>query len=54
MAIDLEKKDIRSDKVRNIMVEKPPVLIRYGTAIITFLLLIVAAIAYYMIHGTLI
>ena len=32
MVKDLENKDIRSDKVRNIMVEKPPVLISYGTA----------------------
>ena len=42
MSKDLEKKDIRSDKVRNIMVEEPPVLIRYGTIIIAFLLLALA------------
>ena len=34
MAKDMEKKNIRSDKVRNIMMEKPPLLIRYGTVII--------------------
>lgn len=51
---DLEKKEIRSDKVRNIMIEKPPLVIRYGTTIITVLLLIFAAIAYYVIYGTLI
>ena len=28
MAKDMEKKNIRSDKVRNIMMEKPPLLIR--------------------------
>lgn len=44
MAIDFEKKDIRSDKVRKIMVEKPPVLIRYGTTIITVLLLVMVAV----------
>lgn len=50
MAKDLEKKDIRSDKVRNIMVEKPPVLIRYGTAIIATLLVAVAFVAFYIIR----
>lgn len=51
MAIDLEKKDIRSDKVRNIMVEKPPVLIRYGTAVIATLLFAVAVIVFYIIRN---
>ena len=50
MAKDLEKKDIRSDKVRNIMMEKPPVLIRYGTAIIATLLVAVAFVASYIIR----
>ena len=49
MAKDFEKKDIRSDKVRNIMMEKPPVLIRYGTAIIATLLVAVAFVAFYII-----
>ena len=39
MAKDMEKKNIRSDKVRNIMMEKPPLLIRYGTVIIAVILL---------------
>ncbi len=46
MAKDLEKKEIRSAKVRNIMIEKPPLLVRYGTVIIATLLLIVVVIAY--------
>jgi hypothetical protein len=50
MAKDLEKKDIRSDKVRNIMVEKPPVLIRYGTAIIATLLFTVTIVVFYIIR----
>jgi hypothetical protein len=50
MAKDFEKKDIRSDKVRNIMMEKPPVLIRYGTAIIATLLVAVAFVAFYIIR----
>jgi hypothetical protein len=50
MAKDFEKKDIRSDKVRNIMMEKPPVLIRYGTAIIATLLVTVAFVAFYIIR----
>jgi len=52
MAKDLEKKDIRSDKVRNIMVEKPPVLIRYGTAIIATLLFTVTIVVFYIIRWT--
>ena len=50
MSKDLQKKDIRSDKVRNIMMEKPPVLIRYGTAIIATLLVAVAFVAFYIIR----
>lgn len=38
MTKDMEKKNIRSDKVRNIMMEKPPLLIRYGTVIIAVIL----------------
>ncbi|SEV81219.1 hypothetical protein SAMN04487850_0128 [Prevotella aff. ruminicola Tc2-24] len=49
MAKDLENIGIRSDKVRNIMMEKPPVLIRYGTAIIATLLVAVAFVAFYII-----
>ena len=33
MAKDLENIGIRSDKVRNIMGEEPPIVIRYGTTI---------------------
>ena len=46
MAKDLEQKEIRSAKVRNIMIEEPPLLVRYGTVIIATLLLIVVVIAY--------
>lgn len=44
MAKDWEKKVIRSDKVRKIMAEEPPVVIRYGTAIIAALLLSLAVV----------
>ena len=46
MAKDMEKKNIHSDKVRNIMMEKPPLLIRYGTVIIAVILLAAIIIAY--------
>lgn len=46
MAKDMEKKNIRSDKVRNIMIEKPPLLIRYGTVIIAVILFAAIIIAY--------
>lgn len=46
MAKDMEKKNIRSDKVRNIMMEKPPLLIRYGTVIIVVILFAAIIIAY--------
>ncbi len=51
MAIDLEKKEIRSDKVRKIMVEKPPFLIRYGTAIIAALVLAMTIVAFYAVRN---
>lgn len=47
MAKDLEKIEIRSDKVRNIMMEKPPLLIRYSTAIIAVILFVAIIIAYF-------
>lgn len=46
MAKDMEKKNIRSDKVRNIMMEKPPLLIRYGTVIIAVILFVAIIITY--------
>lgn len=49
MAKDLENIGIRSDKVRNIMVEEPPIVIRYGTSIIAVLLLAMAIITFYVI-----
>lgn len=39
---DLEKIETRSKKVRNIMDEKPPLFIRYGTVIISIFLLVIA------------
>ena len=48
MAKDLENRGIRSDKVRNIMEEEPPIVIRYGTAIIVAMLLAVAIFAFYI------
>ena len=52
MAKDLENIGIRSDKVRIIMGEKPPRVIRYGTTIIAALLLSVAVVAFYIIKKT--
>lgn len=52
MGKDLEQKEIRSNKVRNIMVEKPPIIIRYGTVIIAALLFIVFIIVLYAINQT--
>ena len=49
MVKDLENKDIRSDKVCNIMVEKPPVLISYGTAQIATLVFAMTIVAFYAI-----
>ncbi len=52
MAIDLEKKDIRSDKVRKIIGEEPPLIIRYGNIIISIVLVTIAIlmIIMYMVH----
>ena len=41
---DLEKIELRSEKVRRIVNEKPPFFIRYGTIILTILLLLAAII----------
>lgn len=49
MAKDLEKIEIHSDKVRNIMGEEPPIVIRYGTSIIAVLLLTMAIITFNVI-----
>ncbi len=43
---DLEKIETRSKKVRDIMVEKPPFFIRYGTVMIAVLLFVVALVIY--------
>ena len=43
---DLEKIELRSEKVRRIVNEKPPFFIRYGTIILTVLLLLAAIIVY--------
>ena len=52
MAIDLEKKDIRSDKVRKIIGEEPPLIIRYGNIIISIVLVTIEIlmIIMYMVH----
>lgn len=42
MAKDLENIGIRSDKVRNIMGEEPPLIIRYGNIIISIMLVTIA------------
>lgn len=39
---DLEKTELRSEKIRKIIDEAPPWLIRYGTAIIALLLILLA------------
>ncbi len=49
MAKDLEKIEIRSDKVKKIMAEEPPAVIRYGTAVIAALLLAAVIIAFGMV-----
>ena len=41
---DLEKIEIRSEKVRNIIGEKPHWFIRYGTIVIAFLLVLLIII----------
>ncbi|KWW28108.1 MAG: Uncharacterized protein AUK64_1865 [bacterium P201] len=48
MAKDLENIGIRSDKIRNIMGEEPPIVIRYGTVIIAVLLLTVSIFTFYI------
>jgi uncharacterized membrane protein YcaP (DUF421 family) len=47
--IDIEKIEIRSEKVRRIINEKPPFLIRHGTTILTIILVIIM-IATYVIY----
>ena len=44
--IDIEKIEIRSEKVRRIINEKPPFLIRHGTTILTIILMIIAVAVY--------
>lgn len=46
---DLEKIEIRSQKVRDVMNEEPPFLIRQGTTIITLLLLLSISFIYLII-----
>ena len=43
---DLEKIYIRSEKVRSIMSEEPPIFIRYGTMFIAIFLLIIFLVVY--------
>ena len=49
MAKDLENIGIRSDKVRNIMGEEPPLIIRCGTIITSLILLISVVFTYLFI-----
>ncbi len=44
---DFEKTELRSEKIRKIINEAPPWLIRYGTTVIAFLLLFVIMYLYY-------
>lgn len=46
---DLENLELRSRKVRDIMMERPPKVIRYGTTIIAMLLFSIAIIAFYVL-----
>ena len=46
---DIEKIEIRSEKVRRIINEKPPFLIRHGPTILIIILVIIMAAAY-IIH----
>lgn len=41
---DIEQLELRSEKVRNIIKEKPPIVIRYGTTIIAAILLAVGIV----------
>ena len=43
---DIEKIEIRSEKVRRIINEKPPFLIRHGTTILIIILMIIAVAVY--------
>lgn len=43
---DLERAELRSEKVRNIMMESPPIVIRYGTVSIAILLLAIVIIVF--------
>ena len=43
---DLVRSELRSEKVRGIIGEKPPMFIRYGTIIISTVLLIIGVIIY--------
>ena len=43
---NLEKIDARSEKIRNIMIEEPMWIVRYGTSIIATILLVAAIIIY--------
>lgn len=41
-----EKIELRSEKVRNVIRQKPPFLIRWGTVFVIMLLLLLGMIAY--------
>ena len=50
---NLEKIELRSEKVRRIINEKPPFHIRHGTTFLTLILIIIAIAAYIMYLNTL-
>lgn len=51
MNTDLEKKGIRSEKVSHIMGEEPPWLVRYGTVIITAILIVIGVVTFYYVRS---
>ncbi len=45
---DFEKTELRSEKIRKIINEAPPWLIRYGTTVIAFLFLLIIMYIYFL------
>lgn len=45
--------ELRSDKVRDLLNERPPAILRYGTAVIAVVFLIAAAVLAWWLRDTL-
>lgn len=46
-----EKIELRSEKVRNLIGQMPPFLIRWGTAIVVVIVLLLALAVWYVANG---